>query len=451
VKKMRKTTEQYLYTALVAVMLLTIVMVANAYAEGPEVPQFLGAQYTLIAQHLFPFEAAYSGPNSLRNDGDTQKTQTFGLYSGMKVWNHLQAYLDFELFKGAAVSNATGLGGLTNGDVLRQGSFNIGKRPYVARAFLRYFWPMGDEMIDPAVRAMDQLPGVEPAKRIEVKLGKFAANDDFDRNRYANSTRTQFENWSLWNNTAWDYAADTRGYTNGVMVGYVSPIWALRLGIYQMPTVANGPDLDQPLTKSRGENLELTLQPNHYGTAVRLLAYRNVANMGIYRDAIAIGLAQGAVPNVAADDQPGRKKYGFGLNLEQPLADGGETGLFARLGWDDGKTESFAFAEVDRTVTFGAQVAGNHWRRSADRLGIALAVNGLSADHRHYLAAGGSGFVLGDGRLNYGYEKIVEAYYRIQLGKYAQLSPDFQYIDNPGYNRDRGPATVVAIRLHIEY
>ncbi|MFI4922374.1 MAG: carbohydrate porin [Burkholderiales bacterium] len=447
---MKKITEQYLYTALLAIIILILVAVANAHAEGPELPQLLGAQYTLIAQHLYPFDAAYSGPKSLRDDGDTQKTQTFGLYSGMKVWDHLQAYLDLELFRGAAVSNATGLGGLTNGDVIRQGSFNLSNGPYVSRAYLREFWAIGDNTVEVA-RGMDQLPGVEPAKRIEVKLGKFAANDDFDRNRYANSTRTQFENWSLWNNTAWDYAADTRGYTNGIMVGYVSPKWALRLGIFQMPTVANGPDLDLPLSKSRGENLELTLQPNHYETVVRLLAYRNIANMGIYSDAIAIGLAQGTVPNVAADDQPGRTKYGFGLNLEQPLADSGETGLFARLGWNDGKTESFAFTEVDRTVTLGTQLAGNHWGRSNDRLGIGYVVNGLSADHRNYLAAGGSGFVLGDGRLNYGYEQIMEAYYLVQFGRFVQLSPDFQYIQNPGYNRDRGPATVVGIRLHLEY
>ncbi|HVS27570.1 MAG TPA: carbohydrate porin [Burkholderiales bacterium] len=448
---MRKTAEQYLYVALSAAITLTMVEVANAHAEGPELPQFLGAQYTLIAQHLFPFEGGgFSGPNSLRDDGDTQKTQTFGLYSGMKVWDQLQAYFDLELFKGAGVSNSTGLGGLTNGDVVRQGSFNIGKRPYIARAYLRYFWSMDDETID-VVRGVDQLPGTEPSNRIEIKLGKFAANDDFDRNRYANSTRTQFQNWSLWNNTAWDFAADTRGYTNGIMAGYVSPKWALKLGIFQMPTIANGPDLDLPLTKSRGENLELTLQPNHYGTVVRLLVYRNVANMGIYRDAIAIGLAQSTVPDIAADDQPGRKKYGLGLNLEQPLADGGETGLFARLGWNDGKTETFAFTEVDRTVTFGAQVAGNHWGRTEDRLGIALVVNGLSADHRDYLAAGGSGFVLGDGRLNYGYEQIMEAYYLLQLGRFVQFSPDFQYIQNPGYNRDRGPAKVIALRLRLSY
>ena len=446
---MRKITEQNLYTVLLALVILTLVVAANAYAEGPEWPELLGAQYTLIAQHLFPFHAAYSGDKSLTNVGDTEETQTFGIYTGMKVWDHLQAYFDVEMFKGEGISNSTGLGGLTNGDEIRAGSFNLGTGPYISRAYFRYQWPLGEEMVE-VPRGMDQLPGLEPTTRIEVKVGRFAANDDFDRNRYANSTRTQFENWSLWNNTAWDFAADTRGYTEGIMAGYVSPRWALRLGVFQMPTVANGPDLDS-LLDSRGENIELTLQPNNYATVIRILTYRNVANMGIYNDAIALGRAQGTVPNISADDQPGRVKYGFGLNVEQPLADGGETGLFARLGWNDGATETFAFTEVDRTVTFGAQLAGNHWGRDEDRLGVGFVVNGLSPEHRNYLAAGGSGFDLGDGALNYGYEKIVEVYYRIRVDKYVQISPDVQYIENPGYNRDRGPATVVGVRLHLEY
>ncbi|HEY6282162.1 MAG TPA: hypothetical protein VIW72_10310, partial [Burkholderiales bacterium] len=151
---MKKITEQYLYTALLAIIILILVVVANAHAEGPELPQLLAAQYTLTAQHLFPFSAAYSGPNSLRDDGDTQKTQTFGIYIGMKLWKYLQAYLDTELFRGAAISNDTGLGGLTNGDAVRQGSFNIGKGPYVARAYLRDLWPMGEEMVD-VTRGMD--------------------------------------------------------------------------------------------------------------------------------------------------------------------------------------------------------------------------------------------------------------------------------------------------------
>jgi high affinity Mn2+ porin len=413
-------------------------------------PLLLGAQYTGIRQHLFPFSAPYTGPLSLRAEGDTQTTHTFGVYGGVQLWTHLQAYLDVEMFKGAGISNATGLGGLTDGDVVRQGSFNLGKKPYLARLYLRYTVPIGSGS-DNVARAMDQLPGLEPSSRLELKVGRLAANDDFDRNRYANSTRTQFENWSLWNNTAWDYAADTRGYTGGLMLGYVTPRWSIKFGVYRMPEVANGPDLVSSLRAARGQNLEATLQPNQIGTIVRLLAYRNVASMGVYRNAIARGIAQGTVPDITADDRPGRTKTGFGVNVEQPLADDGETGLFLRLGWNDGKTETFAFTEVDRHLSFGVQLTGSRWARPEDRLGVALAIDGLSPDHRDYLAAGGAGFVLGDGALNYGLEKIVEVYYRIQIGRFVQLTPDFQYIRNPGYNRDRGPASVIGLRLHLEY
>lgn len=413
-------------------------------------PQIVGAQYTYIRQHLYRFTSPYSGPNSLTANGDTQATNTFGLYLGVPLSKDLQAYVDAELFKGSGVGGAVGLGGLTNGDVLRQGAAGLHKTPYLARRYLKYVLPLGEET-QKLERTQDQLPGSQPTNRIEVKAGTFAAIDDFDRNRYANSTRTQFENWSLWNNMAWDYAADTRGYSNGLYVGYINPGWALRASVMQMPSTANGQDLDAPLKKARGEHLELTLQPNRYGTVLRLMAFRNIARMGDYRDAIAIGVAQSAVPNVAANDRDGRRRVGYLVNLEQPIADNGETGFFMRLGWNDGKVESFANTEIDRTATLGAQVSGARWNRPDDRLGIGIALNGLSAAHRDYLAAGGSGFVLGDGALTYAPEQIGEVYYRIRIGNYLQLSPDFQYLRNPGFNRDRGPARVAGLRVHVEY
>jgi high affinity Mn2+ porin len=413
-------------------------------------PQLVGAQYTWIRQYQYPLRSPNRGNNSLDPTGDTQGTHTIGLYTGWAFTDRLQAYLDTEKFNGAGVSGATGLGGPTNGDVVRQGSASLHKDFYIARAYLRYMLPLSGEIVEVA-RSQDHITGTEAATRLEVKVGKMATNDDFDVNRYANSTRTQFLNWSLWNNTAWDFAADTRGYTNGVMAAYVSPRWSLRAGVYQMPTQANGNDLDSPLNQARGENLELTLGPGETGTVVRLLAYRNIARMGVYRDALAVAAASGTTPDIAAQDRAGRQKHGFGVNLEQPLTDAGETGFFLRAGWNDGKTESFAFTEVDRTLSVGAQVAGNHWGRGADRLGLALAVNGLSPDHRDYLAAGGSGFMLGDGALHYGTEQILETYYRIQIQKYVQLGPDLQYIRNPGYNQDRGPARFVGLRLHAEY
>jgi len=278
-----------------------------------------------------------------------------------------------------------------------------------------------------------------------------AATDDFDLNRYANNTRTQFMNWGLINNTAWDFAADTRGYDYGFVVALVEPSWRLAFGSYQMPTMANGNTFDGHIQQARGDNLELTLKPNQQGTVLRFLAYRNLARMGDYAEAIAIGNATSTMPDIAADDRLGRSKYGFGLNMEQPLADEGETGAFARIGWNDGHTEDFAFTEVDRHLSTGVQMSGIHWGRTDDRLGIGYAWHGLSPEHRDYLAAGGIGFMLGDGKLNYGLEQILETYYRVQLGQYAQLSPDFQYIQNPGYNRDRGPVEVYSLRLRLSY
>ena len=413
-------------------------------------PQLLSTQYTWMRQHQSTLSAPYSGPLSLNPAGDTAASHTIGAYIGWSITDKLQAYLDLEKFMGAGVSGSTGLAGLTNGDVVRQGAGNLKKRPYVARRYLRYVVPLSEETSD-VEAAQGQVAGEEATTRLEFKIGTTAVSDDFDKNRYANSTRTQFMNWSLWNNGAWDFAADTRGYTNGVLAAFVSPAWSLRAGIYQMPSMANGQDLDAPLRKARAENLELTFAPNNQGTIVRLLAYRNIARMGLYREALNLAKAAGAAPNIVAQDRDGRKKYGVGVNIEQPIADDGETGAFLRAGWNDGKTESFAFTEIDSTLAAGMQLSGTNWGRADDRVGAVFVTNGLSRAHRDYLTAGGSGFVLGDGTLRYGREQIFESYYRIALFKHVQLSPDFQYIRNPGMNNDRGPVKFVSFRLHVEY
>src|SRR5215831_18241922 len=209
-------------------------------------PQFLGAQVTVIPQYLFPFPSPYAGPNSLVATGDTQVTHTYGVYFGAQIVPNLQGYVDVEMARGSAVGEAVGLGGLTNGDAIRTGSVHLGQGPYVARAFVRYVVPLAATR-QQVERDMDQLPGAEPVHRLEVKAGILAVTDDFDRNRYANNTRTQFMNWSFIFNTAWDFAADTRGYTRGLMLGWITPTWAVRLGSYQMPTFANGNNLDDDL------------------------------------------------------------------------------------------------------------------------------------------------------------------------------------------------------------
>ena len=426
---------------------------AHAQADTtthPWLPQFLGAQFTVIGQYLAPFPALYTGPNSLTSHGDREATHTYGVYFGFGVPGRVEAYVDVEMARGAAVGHAVGLAGITNGDVIRQGSIDLGQGPYIARAFVRYLVPLGRE-VDTAARAMDQLPGPEPGARLEVKIGKLAATDDFDQNRYGNSTRLQFCDWALFNNTAWDYAADTRGYSYGVVFAWVHPRWTVKLGSYLMPTFANGNFLDWSIRHAHGDNVELTLTPGGAAPVIRLLAYQNHARMGLYAEALARAQGTGQPPSIVADDQPGRRKHGFGLNLEQPLADSGQTGAFLRAGWNDGRTEDFAFTEVDRHVSVGLQVAGARWRRSQDRLAVAVVAHGLSPDHRAYLAAGGMGFLLGDGQLNYGQERILESYYWLQLERHMALSVGGQVIDHPGYNRDRGPAAVGTLRFNLRY
>lgn len=435
--------------AIALVALGSFASTGGAEESADFVPQLLGAQYTFIDQHQDALRSPYSGPLSLRANGDTARSHTFGAYLGIPLPCHFQFYFDMEMFKGEGVSNATGMAGLTNGDVIRSGTANLGKRPYVARRVLRYTLPLSDET-EEVSSAQGQLAGKEYTSGIEIKLGKLAISDDFDKNRYADSTRTQFMNWALFNNAAWDFAADTRGYSNGVMLAWVQPTWTLRYGLFQMPFEANGQTLVWPLGRSRGEQVEWSWQPQKNGFALRLLAFRNVARMGVYRDAIELAQASGTMPDIRADDRIGRHKRGYTANMELPLADDGATGVFARIGWNDGRNESFAFTEADRAASFGAQLSGVHWGRPQDRLAIAIAANGISHDHRDYFAAGGSGFLIGDGRLSYAREQIAELYYAAQLIDHVTLSPDFQFVRNPGFNRDRGPTRFFGLRAHLE-
>jgi hypothetical protein len=414
----------------------------------------LGTQLNVIGQHLAPLRSPYAGRNSLTAAGDTKVSHAYGIYMGGRILAGLQAYLDIEMIRGQGISHASGLAGITNGDVIRQGTVDLGEDPYIARAFVRYVLPLGHRGRsggDSAQPAIDQIPAWLPVRRLEVSAGKLALTDLMDLNRYAASTRLQFQNWGLFNNTAWDYAADTRGYTNGVAVAWIAARWAVRVASGEMPTLANGNVFDTHLRSAHGDQAELTLEPTRWGTVVRVLGYINRARMGSYAEALETARVVQRPPDIVADDRPGRTKAGVGLNLEQPVADSGETGVFARLGWSDGKNESFVFTEVDRHASVGVQLAGGYWERAADRLGVGVVRHDLSSLHRAYLAAGGAGFLLGDGRLTYGPEEIVEAYYRVQLGPLIELSPDMQHIWHPGYNRDRGPATVYAFRLNFRY
>ncbi len=418
---------------------------------GAVLPYEVNLQATLIDQNLFRFHSPYEGRNSLRSRNENEKSDTYTLYLGVRLFKEFEAFLNPEMARGNGISTALGLAGFTNGDVIRNPT--LGQQPYLARYFVRGTIGIGrrEEDIAPGE---NQIVGKRPVRRIVITGGKLGTNDIFDTNAYANSTRTQFMNWALINNGAYDYAADTRGYSQGVAVEWVNPGFAVRVGSFQMPKIANGTSLSPDLIHSRGDQIELELHPvlaKRKGPFIaRLLAYRNFANMGDYRQTLALAQQTGTTPDITATRRGGNVKYGFGFNFEQPLGDEGGTALFGRAGWDDGKTESFAYTEIDRTVCVGGQLSGRRWRRSDDRLALAVVQNDLSGAHKDYLAAGGLGFLLGDGRLRYGPEQIVETYYSLQIAKPLALSLDYQFINNPGYNRDRGPVSVVSVRVHLE-
>jgi hypothetical protein len=292
-----------------------------------------------------------------------------------------------------------------------------------------------------------------PVRRVELRIGKFGTADFFDNNAIGSDSHFQFMNWTIDNNGAYDYAADTRGYTYGALAAYYDRDWSFQFAEALMPTVANGPDLVWNLRKARAENYELQLHPRAFGlrdTTVRLLAYENHANMGIYRQAIANYLA-GATPIPEITSHPFRTtvKYGFGVNLEKEFRHGFRG--FARWGWNEGEHESYAYTETDQTWAVGADLAGDRWHRKLDKLGVAFVSNGISKDHQRYLQLGGLGFILGDGGLNYGREDIVESYYTAHIWRGLFLGPDLQHANNPGYNRDRGPVLVPGARFHLEF
>jgi hypothetical protein len=276
--------------------------------------------------------------------------------------------------------------------------------------------------------------------------------DFFDLNGVGSDSHLQFMNWAADNNAGFDYAADTRGYTYGLVAEYYDRGFALRYGEMLMPKIANGLDLDWDVGRARARNVELELHPSLFRSresVIRLLSFTNVANMGSYREAIHGYLAgENPTPDITAYRRQGRLKSGVGINLEQTLRDG--LRAYARFSWNDGRNESFAYTEADQSVSLGGDLRGAKWRRPEDKLGSAFVSDAISGDHRTYLALGGLGFILGDGALNYGREQIWESYYTVHIWRGTYLGGDVQRIWNPGYNRDRGPATVFSFRFHIE-
>jgi hypothetical protein len=407
---------------------------------------WLSGQVNLISQTHGRFTSPYEGDNSLRPDPEQALSRIWTIFTGVRLPHHTELLFDVESAGGRGLSDALGLAGFTNLDVVRNPT--LGSSPYIARAMVHVTIPLTKEVLEVTPTAFSLATRL-PARRIEIRAGKLGMADFFDVNAVASDSHLQFTNWTVDNNGAYDYAADTRGYTYAAVVEYDVPKWSLRFAEALMPTVANGIDMDWHIAHARAENLELELRPVA-GLVVRWLGYANHANMGSY-DAAIEGYLSGrdAKPDVVAYRQPGRLKTGFGLNTEYTFPR--LVRVFARAGWNEGHNESFAYTEVNDSVQTGGDLSGGLWSRPQDRVGLALVSNGLSQAHRDYLALGGQGFLLGDGALRYGREDIVEAYYTAHLWRGLSASGGLQYIDHPGYNRDRGPVLVEMLRLHVDF
>ena len=411
---------------------------------------WVSGQANIIWQGHFAFHGPYSGPNSLKSKKELTNSRVFTLYTGVRLAKGTEFLFDIESAGGRGISDAVGLGGFTDLDVVRNPT--LGAAPYIARMMFHQVIPLTSKMVE-SERGPFSLATELPERRLEIHVGKISIVDWFDNNSVANNSHNQFLNWTIDNNGGYDYSADTRGYTYGLHLEYQDRDWALRFAESLMPKVANGIDMEWNLRRARAENIEFELRRSvlpKRAAVFRFLTYVNHANMGSYQEAIGAFLAgKDPVPDVTAHRRQGRIKYGVGMSADQEVST--NMRVFGRWGWNEGNNESFAYTEVNETILLGADYKGSPWGRKLDRVGLAFVSNGISKAHQQYLKLGGQGFLLGDGNLNYGRENITEVYYNLHLWRGIFSSPELQYVVNPGYNRDRGPVVVPALRMHVDF
>jgi high affinity Mn2+ porin len=435
--------KKHILTLLFPLLLFKIASAQDTAKSGRTSLHF---QQTVITQYKPAFNAPYTGQNSLLPIEETQSSITSTLFGAARLWKGAEACFNPEISGGAGLSKTLGVAGFPNGETFRVG----GAEPkiYIARLYLKQTFEWGTEK-DTIENDVNQLAGIKSKRYFSIAIGKFGMADFFDGNNFSHDSRSQFMNWALMDNAAWDYPANTRGYIMGATAELGQPTWTLRFAFTMVTTVPNQSVWDAKIGKANTQTVEFEKRyaiGGQRGT-FRILTFLNNGKFGNYRDAIA---QNPAAPNVGNAQAYGRHKYGLGINADQYLAK--DFGVFAKASVNDGHTETWFFTEIDRSLTFGGVLKGSSWKRADDEMGLAFIVNGLSAEHRDYLAAGGYGFLIGDGRLNYSPEMIAEFYYEINAyQKKFWLTPDYQFILHPAYNADRGPVNVLGIRAHVEF
>ncbi len=412
---------------------------------------WISGQANFIFQAHTPFHSPYAGANSFQSRVEmTALSRLLTLYTGIKITRWTEFIFDAEEAGGKGLSQALGIAAFPNLDVVRNPS--LSQNIYASRYFIHETFPLTAERVEEAPNPF-YLQDSIPRRRIEFTMGKMGLVDFFDNNGVGSDSHLQFTNWAIDNNGAYDYAADTRGYTIAAILSYAGPKFEARFAEALMPTVANGIHLDYALRRARAENLELGWKPHWFQgleTEIRPLAYLNHANMGDYGQAIA-AYQQGVdqIPDITLHRHQGTLKQGFGLNVEQALP--ANFRVFLRTGWNEGHHESFAYTEMNSTLAFGFELPGDAWGRKEDQIGSAFEIGGISSKHQQYLALGGLGFLLGDGHLNYGHEAVSETYYNAHVVSGLYMAVQLSFINNPGYNRDRGPVIVPGVRAHMDF
>jgi high affinity Mn2+ porin len=409
----------------------------------------LHAQTTVISQYHFNFSAPYSGDNSFQTSEPMATSFTATGYAAYKPFKHSYIIFNPEMAGGKGLSKTLGIAGFPNGEVYRVGD----PKPqiFIARLYAEQRFALSNkkEKVDDD---FNQIQETNNKEYISVLAGKFSLADFFDNSEISHDPRTQFMNWSLMGNGAWDYAANTRGYTLGVVVQALYHDFAFRLAETAMPIEANGPELeykglDAGSTVFEIEKTHLLKKDDNHFTTLHAGFYINKARMGNYQTSIQTGLQNFMPPDIEDSRQYGRSKYGFYMSFDNHF---GKVHNFIKASWNDGKNETWAFTEIDRSIATGFLLEGSLWKRKNDNLGIAMVVNGLSNDHKQYLSLGGYGFIIGDGKLNYATEQTIELYYSLNVWKKIFITPDYQFVNHPAYNKDRGPVHLVALRLHVE-
>jgi high affinity Mn2+ porin len=408
-------------------------------------------QFTGIIQYNPSFHSPYLGQNSFLPKGERAFSVTTTAFLGRKLWSGASIYFNPEMAGGQGLSSTLGIAGFPNGETFRIGADQT--VVYVARIFLRQQINLDKEHFDTLDDGINQVRERVSRKRLTFNLGKLGMADFFDQNAVSHDPRSDFMNWSLMNNGAYDYPANTRGYTGAFIAEYYTPGWVIRAGTALEPTYANGPYLNFNWTRTNSETFEIQKDYSLHkqpGT-VRLLIYYNTSKAPAYQTVInEYKNGTDTSLDVIYGKAYGGKKYGIGININQSITN--RLNSFLRFGWNDGKTASWAFAEIDNSASLGFRYYGIGKGRSTDNIGFAIVSNGISAGHHDFLNIGGYGFMIGDGKLpNYTRENITELFYEVKLFENLFATLDYQFVMHPAYNRDRGPVSLLAARIHIYF